>query len=59
MVTKLAVDYGYDGITIAIVKEQLKTKPKEQLVNEIMVKKIISKDLKLKIKDYMERANTM
>lgn len=57
IVSKLAIDYGYDAIVIAVVKEQLKVKSKDQLWNEICEKKFfISKDLKLKIKDYIYKA---
>ena len=56
MVAKLAVDYGYDGIAIKIVKEQLKTKSKDEIWNEVSKNKFASKDLKLKIKDYIDRA---
>ncbi|OCZ54292.1 hypothetical protein [Dehalobacter sp. TeCB1] len=56
IVAKLAVDYGYDGIAIVVVKEQLKTKSKDILWSEISKKKFVSKDLKLKIKDYIDRA---
>lgn len=56
LVAKLAVDYGYDGIVIAVVKEQLKTKSKDRLWSEISKNKFTSKDLKLKIKDYIEKA---
>ena len=56
IVAKLAVDYGYDGVVIAVVKEQLKTKSKEELWAETSKKKVVSKDLKLKIKDYIDQA---
>lgn len=56
IVSELAVDYGYDAIVIAIVKEQLKTKSKDELWDAISKKKIISKNLKLKIKDYIFNA---
>ncbi len=56
IVSKLAVDYGYDAIVLAVVKEQLKSKSKEEILSEIEKKKFISKDLKLKIKDYVEKA---
>lgn len=56
LVSSLAVDYGYDAIVLAIIKEQLKTKSKEEIWNEIDKKKLISKSLKLKIKDYIDRA---
>ena len=56
IVAKLAVDYGYDGIVIAVVKEQMKTKSKAEIWSEISKKKTVSKDLKLKIKDYIDRA---
>jgi hypothetical protein len=35
IVAKVAVDYGYDGIVITVVKEQLKTKSKDKLWSEI------------------------
>lgn len=56
IIAELAVDYGYDGIVIAVVKEQLKTRSKDQLWSEISKSKLISKDLKLKIKDYIDRS---
>jgi hypothetical protein len=56
LVSKLAVDYGYDAIVMAIIKEQLKTKSKAAICSEILKKKLISRDLKLKIKDYIDRA---
>jgi len=56
IVATLAVDYGYDGIVIAVVKEQLKTKSKDEIWCEISRKKFVSKDLKLKIKDYIDQA---
>lgn len=56
IVASLATEYGYDAIVLAIIKEQLKTKSKEDVWREIDRKKIISKDLKLKIKDYIDRA---
>lgn len=56
LVSSLAVDYGYDAIVIAVIKEQLKTKSKEEVWEEINKKKLISKSLKLKIKDYVDRA---
>lgn len=55
IVTKLAVDCGYDGIVMAVVKEQLKTKTKEDILIEISNNKFTSKDLKLKITDYIDR----
>ena len=58
IVSKLAIDYGYDAIVIEIVKEQLKKKDKDVLWSEISKKKFISKDLKLKIKDYIYRIET-
>jgi hypothetical protein len=54
--SNLAVDYGYDAIAIAVVKEQLKAKSKEKIWSEISKNKFVSKDLKLKIKDYIDRA---
>lgn len=56
IVASLATEYGYDAIVFAIIKEQLKTKSKEAVWGEIARKKLISKDLKLKIKDYIDRA---
>ena len=56
IVASLATEYGYDAIVIAIIKEQLKTKSKEEVWEEISKKKVISKDLKLKIKDYIDKA---
>ena len=57
IVAKLVVDYGYDAIVLAVVREQLKTRSKDELWDEISKKKILtSKDLKLKIKDYIEKA---
>ena len=56
IVSKLAVDYGYDAIVLAVIKEQMKTKSKQRILMEISKKKFISKDLKLKIKDYVEKA---
>ena len=56
IVTSLAAEYGYDAIVLAIIKEQLKTKSKEQVWREISQKKLISKDLKLKVKEYIDRA---
>ena len=56
LVSSLAIDYGYDAIVIAVIKEQLKTKSKEEVWEEINKKKLISKSLKLKIKDYIDRA---
>lgn len=56
IVSKLAVDYGYDGIAIAVVKEQLRTKSKDEIWNKISKNKFVSKDLKLKIKDFIDRA---
>lgn len=55
IVSKLAVDYGYDAIVLAVIKEQLKTKSKSEIINEISKRKLISKDLKLKIIDYINR----
>lgn len=55
LVTSLATDYGYDAIVLAVVKEQLKTKNKEEVWNEINSKKLISKDLKCKIKDFIDK----
>lgn len=56
IVSRLAVDYGYDVITIAVVREQLKCKSKESIWAEISNKKYLSNDLKRKLKDYIERA---
>lgn len=56
IVSKLAVDYGYDAIVMAVIKEQLKTKSKDEIIDQISNKKLISKDLKLKIIDYVEKA---
>jgi len=56
IVASLAVDFGYDAIVNAIVKEQMKTKSKEKIWSEISKKKFVSKDLKLKIKDCIDRA---
>jgi hypothetical protein len=56
LVVKLAADYGYDAIVLAVIKEQLKTKSKDEIWTEISGKKLISKDLKLKIKDYIHKA---
>lgn len=55
LVTSLATDYGYDTIVLAVVKEQLKTKSKEEVWSEINSKKLISKDLKRKIKDFIDK----
>lgn len=55
LVTSLAADYGYDAIVLAVVKEQLKTKNKEEVWSEINSKKLISKDLKRKIKDFIDK----
>lgn len=44
IVTKLAVDYGYDGIAIAVVKEQLKNKSKDEIWSKISRKRFVSKD---------------
>lgn len=56
IVTSLATEYGYDAIVLAIIREQLKTKSKEEVWRQIDEKKLISRDLKLKIKDYIDRA---
>lgn len=56
LVASLATDYGYDAIVLTIIKEQLKSKSKEEVWEEIKKKKLISKGLKLKIKDYIDRA---
>lgn len=56
IVTSLATEYSYDAIVLAIIKEQLKTKSKEEIWGKIAQKKLISKDLKLKIKDYIDKA---
>ena len=56
IVTSLATEYGYGAIILAVIKEQLKTKSKEEVWGEIAKKKLMSKDLKLKIKDYIDRA---
>lgn len=56
LVTSLATDYGHDAIVLAVVKEQLKAKNKEEVWSEINSKKLISKDLKLKIKDFIDKA---
>lgn len=56
IVSSLVVSYRYDGISIAIINEQLKTKTKDEIWNEINQKKIVSKDLKIKIKDYIDKA---
>lgn len=53
IVSNLAVSEGYDAVVMAIVKEQLKTKSKKEIWNEISGKKTISKDLKAKIKYYL------
>ncbi len=55
IVSNLAVDYGYDAIVIAVVKEQLKVKSKDKIWSEISKNKFVSKDLKLKIKGYIDR----
>lgn len=56
MVSALAVDYGYDALVLAVIKEQLKEKSKEDIWRSIEKKKLISKDMKLKIKDYIDKA---
>ena len=56
LVTTLATQYGYDAIALAIIKEQLKTKSKIEVWNKVEKKKLVSKDLKLKIKDCIEKA---
>ncbi len=56
IVASLATEYGYDAIVLTIIKEQLNAKTKEEVWEEIAPKKLISKDLKLKIKDYIDRA---
>ena len=56
LVSSLAAEYGYDAVVFAVIKEQLKTKSKEEVWSSISTKKLISKDLKLKIKDYIDKA---
>ena len=56
MVSKLAIDYGYDAIVLAVIKEQMKSKSKDEILLEISKKRFISKDLKLKINDYVKKA---
>ena len=56
IVSTLAVSYGYDSIVIAIINEQLRSKSKDEIWNEIRKSKVISKDLKLKIKNYIDEA---
>ena len=55
IVSSLVVSYGYDDISMAIIKEQLKTKTKDQIWDEISHKKVVSKDLKIKIKYYLDK----
>lgn len=56
LVTSIATEYGYDAIVLAVVKEQLKTKKKQEVWSEIKSKKLISKDLKNKIQNYIDEA---
>lgn len=56
IVAKLAIDYGYDRFAIAIVKEYLKTKSKDEMWSEISKKKFVFNHIKLKIKGYIDKA---
>ncbi len=56
IIAKLAIDYGYDRFAIAIVKEYLKTKSKDEMWCEISKKKLVLNHIKLKIKGYIDRA---
>lgn len=56
LVSSLAVEFGYDSIVFAVIREQLKTKSKKDILSEIEKDKFITKGLKLKIKDYVKKA---
>ena len=51
LVSSLITDSGVDKIMIAIISDQLKTRNKEELADDINNSKLISKDMKLKICD--------
>ena len=49
-------EFGYEKITVLVIKEQLKTLSKENMIQKVS-KYPISKGMKLKIIDYIEHAN--
>lgn len=56
IVSSLSVTYGYDAIVFAIIDVQLQTRTKQDIWDEISKKKTISKDLKAKIKYFLDEA---
>ena len=49
-------EFGYEKITVLVIKEQLKTLSKENMIQKVS-KYPISKGMKFKIIDYIEHAN--
>ena len=56
LVSSVALQYGYDPIVIAVIKEQMKTLSKDEMWEKIDTMKFLSKDLKMKIKNYIVQA---
>jgi uncharacterized membrane protein len=56
LITSVIADYGFDAVFLTVLKEQLKTKTKEEIIAEIKSKKIITKRLKTKAIDYITEA---
>ena len=54
--TDKIAEFGYEKITVLVIKEQLKTLSKENMIQKVS-KYPISKGMKLKIIDYIEHAN--
>jgi uncharacterized membrane protein len=55
-ITAAIADYGFDTVFLAVLKEQLKTKTKAEVISEIKKKKFITKGLKNKAIGYIESA---
>lgn len=58
IITSVAAEYGGDYVLKRIIVEQLKTKSKEEILIEIDKQKLVSKELKLKCKYYIEQCDS-
>lgn len=53
IVSALIAEFGSDYVVLGIIDEQLKTNSRDEIWNEINAKKLVSRELKLKINDYL------
>ena len=56
LISQSFIEYGAEAVIKAVVKENLKTKTAEEIKMEVDNMRLISKSLKLKIKDYIDNS---